>query len=94
MFEEAVRPNMSSKRLENESFEDYKKRQKLIKKVTTRYLKRGELVFMSTMIVPQLDKEGKIRLDDKGNPLLTNKITKGRTYIKPKENGKEKKDNT
>jgi hypothetical protein len=91
MFTETTRPNMSPDRLEGESYEEFKTRQKLIKKVVTRYLKRGELAFMSSMIVPQLDGQGKIMLDDKGNPLLTNKVTRGRTYIKPKEN--EEKDN-
>lgn len=37
--EEGEKVSRSSKRLEGESYEDYKKRQKLIKKATKKYLK-------------------------------------------------------
>ena len=72
--------NISSKRGIEETFENYKLRQKIVKEITKRYL-RGNLVFMSKMLLPKLNEKGEVETGRDGKPVWVGH-TPGLTYVK------------
>lgn len=64
--------------VDDETFLEYKVRQKAIKIYTK---KRGKKIHISSMLIPLMTKEGNIILDKEGKPIWVGK-TKGTTYKK------------
>ena len=74
------RLSIRNERLEGESFEDYKRRQKIVNK-SIRLYRRGKMFHVSSILIPKMDKDGKIVTGLDGRPIWIGQ-TPGRTYIK------------
>ena len=71
---------LNSKRQEDETFEEYKIRQKLVKKYENDK-RSGTWFHVSSMLVPAMNEDGKVILNFNKRPIYVGK-TKGTSYIK------------
>ena len=80
---------INPERLKGESFEQYKKRQRIVKKGIKQYLK-GDMFHVSSVLVPLTSGDGKVMIGADKLPIWISR-TKGRTFInKDKKSRKEK----
>ena len=80
---------INPERVKGESFEQYKKRQRIVKKGIKQYLK-GDMFHVSSVLVPLTSEDGKVMIGADKLPIWISR-TKGRTFInKDKKSRKEK----
>ena len=76
-------------RLKDETFDEYKLRQSVIKDLEKAMKNNRNMVHISSMLVPKMTPDGKIAKKRGTTEIEWIGITKGITYIKPKENGEQ-----